>query len=150
MNQGQESIPRDNYGHRQPTKPKFSRPFASKEQRFPLEKEPEAPAPTAYYVTPDWNHGGTKIAPPTTLPTYQYEHLKKRKEVETNTPGPGQYFKPSSIIPKSNNRKNILISTSPRDGYRSDDPATLPGPGSYNIQTSLKKQSHNVYLSEGY
>jgi hypothetical protein len=52
------------------------------------------------------------------------------------------------------NPKNILISTTERDPF-ADNPrikkaSTAPGPGSYEVTSSLLKPSHNILLSDKY
>lgn len=123
-------------------RPKFTVNFASKEPRIFEPKLPDGPGPQAYDTTPSWQKPGVaKMTAPVGNPKIKHEELR---------PGPGTYSIPGAIAPRKPNRRNIMISSSPRTGGDKPVDQNQPGPGYYNLQKSLIRPSYNVYLSNAY
>lgn len=109
-----------------------------------LERNVLYPAPTAYNTTPAWDNvrGVIPMAKKTTKSARSGSLLSVG-------PGPGDYMLPSTIGTVMPNRKNIMVSSVPRDPRNHSD---APGPGYYNTvpsSDSLLKPSFNVMLANG-
>jgi hypothetical protein len=117
-------------------------PFASSVQRIPGTKEQTGPNPMAYDTNPRWD-GPVPHIKPSTKPK-----VKKQPDI---SPGPGIYvvdkYGLSAPPSKRRNPKNIMISTSRRAEGEMFKPKEGPGPGIYNLSTSMITPSHNVMLS---
>jgi len=123
-------------------RPKFSVNFGSKESRFPREKSLDGPGPTTYNTTPAWDKVGTiKMVQINGSPT-------RVREDNFKIPGVGEYNISTDMAFSKPNRKNILITSSPRTLGAGLMKSDNPGPGHYNVQTSLIRPSHNAFLSE--
>ena len=72
-------------------------------------------------------------------------HRALREAIRT-LPGPGDYNIGGTLVDKRPNRKNILLTSSPRASAPPPN-VYVPGPGRYNVQTSMIKPSHNAFLA---
>ena len=70
------------------------------------------------------------------------------RKVPDKSPGPGEYSIATKLGDQRKSRKNIMISTSERDGLGMLRDASIPGPGAYTVATDLLRRSHNIMLSE--
>lgn len=121
-----------------------SRVFVSNEQRFNATKDIQyTPAPGSYNVSYDWkkiNGGG--IVP------MGERKCKSVVDLTPKMPGPGDYVISTSLHQsqqKTRNRTSGMGGTEKRFNKERHDEG--PPPGTYNVEQSLIKPSHNVYMS---